>query len=47
MSQQGENPGQTLLAGIEKLIDEILPNALDACPGPFHILSLDLGLQRS
>lgn len=47
MSQQKENPGQTLLTGIEKLIDEILPNAFDACPGLFHILSLDLQLQRS
>jgi hypothetical protein len=46
MREQEENPSWALLAGIEKPIDEILPNALDACPGPFHILSLDLQLQR-
>jgi hypothetical protein len=40
MSQQQENPGQALLAGVEKLIDEILPNAFDAFPGPFNILFL-------
>ena len=47
MSQQEENPSQTLLAGAEKLIDEILSHAFDVCPGPFHVLSLDLQLQRS
>jgi hypothetical protein len=51
MSQQEENPSQTLLAGIEKLIDEILPNAFDAFPGPFSTLFLtcnfkDLNLSR-
>ena len=27
--------------------DEILPNAFDSSPDPFHILFLDLQLQRS
>ena len=40
ISQQEENPGQTLLAGIEKLIDEILPNAFDAFPSLFSTLFL-------
>jgi hypothetical protein len=40
MSQQEENPSQTLLAGIEKLIDEILPNAFDAFPSLFSKLFL-------
>jgi hypothetical protein len=38
MRQQEENPGQTLLAGIEKLIDEILPNAFAAFPSLFSTL---------
>jgi hypothetical protein len=40
MSRQEENRSQTLLAGIEKLIDEILPNAFDAFPGLFGTLFL-------
>jgi hypothetical protein len=51
MSQQEENPGQTLLAGIEKLIDEIFPNAFDAFPSLFSTLFLtcsfkDFNLRR-
>jgi hypothetical protein len=51
MSHQEENPRQTLLAGIEKLIDEILPNAFDAFPSLFSKLFLtcnfkDLNLGR-
>ena len=51
ISQQEENPGQTLLAGIEKLIDEILPNAFAAFPSLFSTLFLtcnfkDLNLSR-
>jgi hypothetical protein len=38
MSQQEENPDQMLLAGVEKLIDEILPNAFGATPSPFSTL---------
>jgi hypothetical protein len=40
MSRQEENPSQVLLAGIEELIDEILPNAFGAFPGLFSKLFL-------
>jgi hypothetical protein len=51
-SQQQETPGQTLLAGIERLIDEILPNAFDTLPGLFSTLFLtcsfkDFNLSRT
>ena len=40
ISQQQETPGQTLLAGVEKPIDEILPNAFEAFPSLFSTLFL-------
>lgn len=38
--QQEESPSWALLAGVEKPIEEILPNARDAFPGLFSTLFL-------
>lgn len=45
MRQQEENPSWALLAGIEKPIDEILPNTFDAFPRLFSTLFLTCGFK--